>query len=140
MKSETNKKIGLVAMLTTLLWFPVKSLWNSSEWFSNEDWWEIKQFSDYWIGVQGLYWVPNPDGEFNHAVINSFKIADFILVVVTFLVWIISFLKIRKIKDKDLKHKKTKMTFWIIFVLILIIVLISLYIWMVNTDMIDELF
>ena len=138
MKSNTNKKLGLVAMLTTLLWFPVKSFWNSSEWFSNEDWWEIKQFSDYWIGVQGLYWVPNPDEEFNHAVINSFKIADFILVVVTFLVWIISFLKIRKINDKDLRRKKIIKTLCIIAVLIVIILLLLQYIWMRDKGVFDE--
>ena len=140
MKSKANKKTRLVVMLTTLLWLPLKTFWESRDNLKNTGrQWFWPGFSDYWGVVQTLYWVPIDVRE-ERDTSSPLGFFASILVIVTFLVWVVSFLRIWISKDKDLKHKNIKISLWIISILILIIVLISLYIWMVNTDMIDELF
>ena len=142
MKSETNIKTRLVVMLTTLLWLPLKTFWESRDDLKNAGrQWFWRGFSDYWGVMQTLYWVPiDPVIEDSRDTSSSLGLFASILVIVTFLVWVVSFFRIWRIKDKDLKRKNIKISLWIISVLVLIIVLISLYIWMVNNDMIDELF
>ena len=141
MKSNTNKKTRLVVMLTTLLWLPLKTFWESRDDLKNTGkQWFWRGFSDYWGVVQTLYWVPPIDVREERDTSSPLGLFASILVIVTFLVWVVSFFRIWRIKDKDLKRKNIKISLWIISILILIIVLISLYIWMVNTDIIDELF
>lgn len=140
MKSNTNKKTRLVVMLTTLLWLPLKTFWESRDDLKNTGkQWFWPGFSDHWSVVQSLYWVPIDVRE-ERDTSSPLGLFASILVIVTFLVWVVSFFRIWRIKDKDLKRKNIKISLWIISILILIIVLISLYIWMVNNDMIDELF
>ena len=140
MKSNTNKKTRLVVMLTTLLWLPLKTFWESRDDLKNTGkQWFWPSFSDHWSVAQSLYWVPIDVRE-ERDTSSPLGLFASILVIVTFLVWVVSFFRIWRIKDKDLKHKNIKISLWIISILILIIVLISLYIWMLNNDMIDELF
>ena len=138
MKSEINKKLGLSASLATFLWLPFKTLWDSSEWLITFEKWSDS--FGYWVGVQGIYWVPNYERDSNHMMTNSLKRFDFILVIVTFFVWIISFFKIRKIKDRDLKSRKIRRTLWLISVLLFLAILSSLLIWMLNDDIFNGFF
>ena len=118
MKSETNKKMGLAASLAALVWLPLKTIGWSSTWSTIGFW---SNFGDWirmvWVSV---YWVPKEYEKPNQNLLDSLKIVDFVLIFITFIFWIISFFKIRKIEDKELKDKKIKRTLWLIFVLIII--------------------
>ena len=55
------------------------------------------------------------------------KCIEGVLVAAIFLVWIISFLRIRKIEDKDLKSKKIKRT--VIAIVVLLVIWILVWLW-----------
>ena len=131
MKSKANKKICLAAMLTTLLWLPLKTLWQSSDELKNYDW-EPVDFSK----MQPMYGVPY-DSSYDE-ITDWFILLNLCIILITFIFWIISFFKIRKIKDKDLRRKKLIKTLCIIAVLIVIILLLLQYIWMRDKGVFEE--
>ena len=63
-------------------------------------------------------------------ITDWFILLNLCIILITFIFWIISFFKIRKINDKDLRRKKIIKTLCIIAVLIVIILLLLQYIWM----------
>ena len=131
MKSKANKKLGLVAMLTALLWFPVKSLWQSSYEWSDSGWSPV-DFSK----MQPMYGVPYDP--YYDEITDWFILLNLCIILITFIFWIISFFKIRKINDKDLRRKKIIKTLCIIAVLIVIILLLLQYIWMRDKGVFEE--
>ncbi len=122
MKKFINKiKAGLVAFRIALITFPLKVngqyLWG---------WKEPQAQPDYWIynpePVQVLYWVPSSVEPTETIVDTIIKIAPRLLIAITFMVWIVSFIKIRKIEDKEEKNKKIKRTVIVIAILVVILV------------------
>ena len=74
-----------------------------------------------------MYWVEyNPEMYKPELLLIIAKIASLLLVVLTFVFWIISFIRIRKIDDRNLKKKKIKNTIIIISILVILIVVIIL--------------
>ena len=55
------------------------------------------------------------------------KCIEGVLVAAIFLVWIISYFKIRKIEDKELKSVKIKHTIFTVIILLLLVVLVWLW-------------
>lgn len=117
MKKITNKKkLSLATILTTILSFPFKVM---GQMMNLDDMQDI-----YWVPPRGemLYWVPSP---MSPALIVS-KIIQGVLIWVTFIVWIINLIKIRKTDDKTQKRERIKET--IIFMSILIILIVACFI------------
>ena len=106
MKKIFNKiKVCLVAFRIALISFPLK----------------VKGVKVTQPGVyypSELYWVPSPAKPTD----ISIKLIPRLLIAITFIVWIVSFLKIRKIDDKTLKKKKIKKTIIIISLLAILII------------------
>lgn len=111
MKRFFNKiKAGLVAFRIALISFPLK----------------VKGLDDWWWAP--MYWIENyhPEvyepSEPSVIIATIIKIAPRLLVAITFIVWTISFIKLRKINDKTLKKKKIRNTIIVIAILILILI------------------
>lgn len=81
------------------------------------DGWNI-QDKRYNPNVQWIYWVPSPEPKIGLAV----NIAQILLIAVTFIVWIVSFIKIRKIDDRAVKKKKIRNAVIIISILVILII------------------
>ena len=117
MKKYFNKiKSVLTTFWVILASFSSKVMWQLDE---TIDGWHIQNQS-YDPYVQGIYWVPQPESKIDIAI----KIFPRLLVAITFIVWIISFIKIRKIDDKALKKKKTKGTIYIMTILVILIIIV----------------
>ncbi len=92
----------------------------------------------FWHSMPGIqqpmYWVPmdeysyEPVSSSASSIISTVvKCIEGVLIGVIFLVWIISFLRIRKIEDKELKSKKIKNA--IITIIILLVIGILIWLW-----------
>ena len=120
MKKFFNKlKAGLVTFRIALISFPlkVKGLNNRKQ---------EKLQPDYWIyhpPIQWLYWVPSPVEPAETIVDTIIKIAPRLLIAITFIVGIVSFIKIRKIGNKTLKKKKIRSMIYIMIILIILIII-----------------
>lgn len=116
MKKYFNKiKTGFVAFWLALISFPLKVNGMEKMWVDPQP--------DYWIYYPSeLYWVPSPIEPAETIVDTIIKIAPRLLIAITFIVWIVSFIKIRKIDDNALKKKKIKNTIIIISLLIILII------------------
>lgn len=83
----------------------------------------------YWVPpIQGLYWVPSPESKINIII----KIAQRILIWVTFIVWIINLIKIKKTDDKNKKKRKVKKTIIILSILIILIIACFITTWLLK--------
>lgn len=114
-------KAGLISFRIALISFSLKVKWL---------WLDDYQIPDY-LKYQSLYWVkplssvetfPSPIEPAETIVDTIIKIAPRLLIAITFIVWIVSFIKIRKIDDNALKKKKIKNTIIIISLLIILII------------------
>ena len=110
MKKTFNK---IKAVLTTF-WLTLFS-------FSSKVMWQERADPQpmYWVYIETL-----PSQEWN--VVIAVKIIQRLLVAITFVVWIISFMKIRKIDDKAVKKKKIRNAVIIISILIILIIALLL--------------
>ena len=121
MKKIFNKiKVSLVVFRVALISFPlkVKGLWN---W----EWKDPDPQPDYWIYYPSEKLLSSPV-EQTTIIDTIIKIIPRLLVAITFIVWIVSFIKIRKIDDKTVKKKKIRNTVIIISILIILIVALIL--------------
>jgi len=71
--------------------------------------------------VEGMYWVENPIDQ-QTLLETIIKLVRRPLIGITFIVWIISLIKIKKTKDKTQKKKKIKRTIIIISILVVLII------------------
>jgi len=111
-------KISLAALWIAIISFSSKVLWLIT-------WPTLQQQNIYQWEV--MYWVPSPGPETTiNAIINAIKRFRIPLIIVIFIVWIVNFIKIRKIDDKTLKKKKIKSTAIIILIISIIILLMSI--------------
>ena len=118
-KTFSKIKSGLVAFRIALISFPLK-VKGLDDW----EWKNPQAQPDYWIYYpsERLYWVPSPIEPAETIVDTIIKIAPRLLIAITFIVWIVSFLKIRKIDNKAVKKKRIKKTIIIITILIILVV------------------
>jgi len=121
MKKIFNKiKASLIVFWVTLISFPlkVKGLWN---W----EWKDPDPQPDYWIYYPSEKLLSSPVEE-TTIIDTIIKIVPRLLVAITFIVWIVSFIKIRKIDDKTVKKKKIRNAIIIISVLVILIIILLL--------------
>ena len=122
-KFFTKIKTCLAAFRVALISFPLKA-----NGLKANGWVQRDPQPDYWIYYPSeiLYWVPSPVEQTTTIIDTIIKIVPRLLIAITFIVWIISFIKIRKIDDKILKKKKIKNTIIVISILIILIVILLL--------------
>ena len=89
----------------------------------NNSMWHMQTF--YWVEMPEKYISPEPLTSTGWTTSIIIKIAQILLVAIIFIVWIISFIKIKKIDDKALKKKKIKNTIIIMILLIIAAFLIT---------------
>ena len=78
--------------------------------------------ADYWVYLNFENRLQEPS-----SVFFITKCIEFLLLWIVFILWIVSFFKIRKIKDKELKSVKIKHTIFTIIILLLLVVLVRLW-------------
>lgn len=76
------------------------------------------------INTQGIYWVP-PEQEHYLAVV-IIDLIKWTIIPITLIIWIISFIKIKRTDDEKEKKIKVKRTSTIITILILLTILVCL--------------
>ena len=70
----------------------------------------------------------DPEPSSTSSIIDTVvKCFEYVLFAAIFVVWIVSFLKIRKIEDKELKSKKIKRT--VIAIVVLLVIWILVWLW-----------
>jgi len=143
MKTSINKtKTILTSLRIAIISLPYKVMSILEDSISNWSDSQVENFqTDYWImfpeltktpqqgeidineiNTQWLYWVPFPS---EPTPITAIKVAEILLIAITFIIWIINFIKIKKIDDKTLKRKKIRNTIIIVLILSIAIFLIS---------------
>ena len=117
-KLPSKFRTSVIVYFAGVASFLSKAMWNSPEFFEPS------------FG-QTKYWVLSPDTSYSVESSSTIfstvvKWIEIVLIGVIFLVWIISYFKIRKIEDKELKSKKIKNTAITIIVLFVIGILVWL--------------
>ena len=107
-KTMNKKKLKLAAIRTVALSFPLKVIGQS-----------LPMQYLYWTpNIQDVYWVEPIESKINIII----KMVQRALVGITFIVWIINLIKIRKIDDKIQKKKRINRTIIILVILVVILV------------------
>lgn len=121
-KKMNKKKLSLAAIRAAILSFPFKVM---GQMMNLDDMQDI-----YWVPPRGemLYWVPSP---MSPALIVS-KVIQRVLIWVTFIVWIINLIKIKKTDDKTQKGKRIKKTIIVMSILIILIVACFIMTWLLK--------
>lgn len=137
-------KSCLAAFRTALISFPFKVKGQGNwEWVDPQpDYWIITRTEPI-IWQQWLYWVPSFSSHLEQTttiVDTIIKIAPRLLIALTFIIWIVSFIKIKKIEDKTLRKRKIKKTTIIIAILIVLIVCLLLLPQVLNKSVSNALF
>ncbi len=117
-KLPSKFRTSVIVYFAGVASFLSKAMWNSSEFFEPS--------------FQTKYWVLSPDTSYSVESSSTIfstvvKWIEIVLIGVIFLVWIISYFKIRKIEDKELKSVKIKHTMFTIIMLLLLVVLVWLW-------------
>ena len=139
------KKLPSQVKASVIIYFAgVVSFLSKAMWSDFEDNWRVA------LNGQTKYWVAFPVSSYPIAedtsplssILSSsvIKWIEIVLVGVIFLIWIISFFKIKKIEDKELKAKKIKHTVFAIIVLFVIGILIWLCYRLYKNNMFDKIF
>ena len=118
-KLPSKFRTSVIVYFAGIASFLSKAMWNSSEFFQPS------------FG-QTKYWVLSPDTSYSVESSSTIfstvvKWIEIVLIGVIFLVWIISYFKIRKIDDKELKSVKIKHTIFTVIILLLLVVLVRLW-------------
>ena len=117
-KLPSKFRTSVIVYFAGVASFLSKAMWNSFEFFEPS--------------FQTKYWVLSPDTSYSvessSTILSTVvKWIEIVLIGVIFLVWIISYFKIRKIEDKELKSKKIKNTIFTVIILLLLVVLVRLW-------------
>jgi hypothetical protein len=125
MKKVFNKiKACLISLQIMLISFSSKVM----AWTFETEVMELEELETWkYENPQPSYWIPYQ--RFSSPVEPTdtiIKTIPRLLVVITFVVWIVSFIKIRKIDDKVVKRKKIKNA--VITVSILVVLIIALFV------------
>ena len=120
-KLPSKFRTSVIVYFAGVASFLSKAMWNSCD---------FEAFSRPLIG-QTKYWVLSPDTSYSvessSTILSTVvKWIEIVLICVIFLVWIISYFKIRKIEDKELKSKKIKNT----VITIIVLFVIGIFFWL----------
>ena len=104
--------------------------------------WSGFDFTNY--PAQPMYWVegtigrvPDPQPSLLFTVLSFlFKWIEVILLWIVFILWIVSYFKIRKIEDKNIKANKIKNIAIVVWIIVFIIVLIVILKWLFSIGII----
>ena len=130
-KRKKRKKIWIIATFWTIL---LSIIFDVIFWFINNMsapqtvYWVPKQVIEeqHWeksiYPENTIYSLPEPKASTINVIIN---LARRIVPIITFIIWIISLIRISKTKDKTLKEKRIKTTIIVMSILIILIVGIS---------------
>jgi hypothetical protein len=118
-KLPSKFRTSVIVYFAGVASFLSNAMWNSSEFFEPS------------FG-QTKYWVLSPDTSYSVESSSTIfstvvKWIEIVLIGVIFLIWIISYFKIRKIDDKELKSVKIKHTIFTVIILLLLVVLVRLW-------------
>ena len=113
-----KKTINKIKISLSTLWIAVISFSSKVMGQHRDSDWTVDAQPDYWIYYPSEL-LTSPKSE---SPILAIKIVQILLITVIFIVWIVSFLKTRKIYDKTLKKKKIRNTIIVIAILILILI------------------
>ena len=99
--------------------------------------WSGFDFTKY--PAQPMYWVegtigrvPDPEPSLLFTVLSFlFKWIEVILIWIVFIIWIISYLKIRKIDDIEFRKKKIKKSAIVVSIILFILALVIFFKWVV---------
>ena len=121
-KSFSKIKWFFVMVFATITSFFSKVMWQSVDLWYSDRWWRVESY--YWVEMPETLFVkwPTPS-EFSPLIDTVVKCVEVLLFAAIFVVWLVGFLKIRKVEDKDLKSKKIKKVSIIIWILLLIALL-----------------
>lgn len=130
-KRKKRKKIWIIATFSTIL---LSIIFDVIFWFINNMsapqtvYWVPKQVIEeqHWeksiYPENTIYSLPEPKASTINVIVN---LAQRIVPVITFIIWIVSFIRIMMTKDKTLKEKRIKTTIIVMSILIILIVGIS---------------
>ena len=126
MKNSTHRKrLSIATLLATIISFPLKIFGQGVD--KVEEAWFGGYVGDRWP----MYWLtytPNlPTSESSTIISTILRIIPWLLVTVTFIIWIVNFIKVRKIDDKWAKNKKIKKTIVAISILTIIFVALLIF-------------
>lgn len=125
-KSFSKIKWFFVMVFATITSFFSKVMWQSVDLWYSDRWWRVESY--YWVEMPKslpVKW-PSPS-EFSPLIDTVVKCVEVLLFAAIFVVWLVGFLKIRKIEDKDLKSKKIKRT--VIAIVVLLVIGILIWLW-----------
>ena len=108
--------------------------------------WGDFDFTNY--PAQSLYWVkgtvgrvPDPEPSLLFTVLSFlFKWIEVILLWIVFIIWIISYLKIRKIDDIEFREKKIKKSAIVVSIILFILALIIFFKIAIKEWLLDRFF
>lgn len=125
-KSFSKIKWFFVMVFATITSFFSKVMWQSVDLWYSDRWWRVESY--YWVEMPESLPVKWPaPSEFSPLIDNVVKCVEVLLFAAIFVVWLVGFLKIRKIEDKDLKSKKIKRT--VIAIVVLLVIGILIWLW-----------
>ena len=125
-KSFSKIKWFFVMAFATVTSFVSKVMWQAIESWGSKP--SLRWQSYYWVEMPESLLVkwPTPS-EFSQLIDTVVKCVEVLLFAAIFVVWLVGFLKIRKIDDKDLKSKKIKRT--VIAIVVLLVIWILVWLW-----------
>lgn len=125
-KSFPKIKWFFVMVFATITSFFSKVMWQSVDLWYSDRWWRVESY--YWVEMPKSLPVKWPAPfEFSPLIDTVVKCVEVLLFAAIFVVWLVGFLKIRKIEDKDLKSKKIKRT--VIAIVVLLVIGILIWLW-----------
>ena len=125
-KSFSKIKWFFVMVFATITSFFSKVMWQSVDLWYSDRWWRVESY--YWVEMPESLPVKWPaPSEFSPLIDTVVKCVEVLLFAAIFVVWLVGFLKIRKIEDKDLKSKKIKRT--VIAIVVLLVIGILIWLW-----------
>ena len=113
-KLFTKIKISLATLRITIISFFPKVI-------GQNGWPEPRYQPVYWV-IKSFDLVEPEPSKLSIIISTIIKIGPRLLIAITFIVWIVSFIRIRKTDDKDIKKKKIKKTIIIISLLAILII------------------
>jgi hypothetical protein len=128
-------------ILNRIKWFFVMAFAAVTS-FVSKALWSGFDFTNY--PAQPMYWVegtigrvPDPEPSLLFTVLSFlFKWIEVILLWIVFILWIVSYFKIRKIEDKNIKANKIKNIAIVVWIIVFIIVLIVILKWLFSIGII----
>lgn len=123
-KRRKTKKVSIIVTFCAVL---ISIIYDIISWWLRVQGWQTLYGSPTMVEKptypeDTLYSLPEPKTSVINMIVN---LAQWIIPIITFIIWIVSFIRILMIKDEELKKKRIRNTTVILSVLIILIVVIS---------------